>query len=138
MPKKSYEIKAKATSYLGINFRSRTEAYAYEYFRTIYPNSIILYESKHYKYGYYTPDFIIGNHKLHIAIEVKPNFEKADFERYCTWMETFSCMDDFILWTPYGTLSVKYGDTQPTAISDFIYKSATNTVMFNLNQTGQK
>ena len=123
-----YDITAIATEYRGVIFRSRTEAYAYEYFRNTYPKSAILYESRHYSLDGYTPDFIIGDYQRHLAIEVKPMLGYAEPERYIQWLETYSCMDDFIIWTPSVAMSIQYKNNPRYPVDEKIWKQAYNTV----------
>lgn len=130
-----YDIKPIVTEYAGIVFRSRTEAYAYQYFRYTNVGSIILYESKYYSDRNYTPDFIIGDYEKHIAIEVKPQLEIGDRSKYDYWLNTFSCMDDFILWTPEGFRSFIYKNDCTYPIDEVIWKRSFNEVQYFINRS---
>lgn len=133
---KQGKFTAIATEYDGIVFRSRTEAYLYEYFKLTYPGAIILYESKHYATDEYTPDLIIGSDKLHMAIEIKPRMEFAEPIKYGAWLMTFSCMDDFIVATPRETKSFIDKRSITVPINEQRYKQAYNNVMREINPRG--
>ena len=86
-------MRAKATQFNGIIFRSRLEAYMYRYLQLHYKPKIILYEPKKYSTSFYVPDFIVSSDEFHFAVEVKPTIDYANFKKYQRWMSFFTCIE---------------------------------------------
>lgn len=129
-------MRAKATRFGGFVFRSRTEAYAYEYLRLKYNPETLEYEPKHYSNENYVPDFILGSEKYHFAVEVKPILNKGNWSKYKQFMLDFTNIDSFYLLTPneYEVLYRRWGRIVSGKTDRELWFQAINNVKHSLEQ----
>lgn len=127
-------MRAVATRFKDQIFRSRIEAYLYEYLILKYNPVTLEYEPKHFSNQHYVPDFIVSNDKCLFAVEVKPVPEKANWIKYTLWLLEFTNVDFFVLLTPHEiTIKDRDGFSFTEPLDKLVYFQAYNNVKHELN-----
>lgn len=151
IPKCYYmELKAIATKYNGIVFRSRLEAIFYRYFeldlQRIDPdeNYCLTYEPEVWKTKTWNPDlsFCYKTEQLEqpklVLCEVKPSAEKFNIFKYLPSFneENNVCnyLDSILLACPESIIEIcKSGSVHVIPIDEQLYKQASNDVYYEVN-----
>lgn len=132
-------MRAKATQFQGIVFRSRLEAYSYEYLKLKHNPLCLEYEPKHFSLPYYVPDFIVSHNHYHFAVEVKPSLDKADWPKYKRWRRQFTSIDRFFVMTKESIEEyLSHGVTEVSKLDRLIYFQAINNVKEEIRMNNAK
>jgi hypothetical protein len=132
-------MRAKATQYWHYTFRSRLEAYLYEYVYLKFDPEVLEYEPKHYSTEFYVPDFIVSSDKYHFSVEVKPTLEKADWNKYRKWMDIYTSIQAMFVFTKdEWEMLDKHGNYAKGEHDKMLYFQAINNVKEYLRNTDQE
>lgn len=129
-------ICAIATEFDGIVFRSRTEAYFYEYIKLTYNPEVLEYEPAHFVGNTdYIPDFIVSGQDFHFCVEVKAKIEFAQWAKYRVWMDEFSAIEWVSVMTPSSCKRLlRSGRIMEERFNETTYKQAYNNIKHYISE----